>query len=394
MPQPTIITRPRLTRYTGTGAGLVDKPTPTECPAPTTGKQVSATQRGLIHPTDHGPTSVHRNVTRTGAVRGQVYVSPTVRIGNWYEDALGTEDRVNELMRKQADGELGSTKVARKCAVAETPVQLSSQLVYGAPIMLQNLYTLGMLCVDSFDISLADLTHDQQPSSTPSPVPVYAPHGAPKQRVAGLVSGEEAPDVIPVTCSYRNQDPVRRNVWVLERVESWDGSREPVADGTPVCYGDKLYIKAMHIIPNQSLYLHSSLKSACNFAKHCKKHAPAHLLPFKSSSSIWQFITTNKEYILERQGLPVLAGHHVVLNHCISSNFLQVDPSVKYRNDFGTEMELSAKRGTELAHECKAWIQFVVWVDAPGLVEEVQDLGAWQLERTRSAARPHEAGIP
>ncbi|KAI9225072.1 hypothetical protein BC828DRAFT_411805 [Blastocladiella britannica] len=400
--QPTILTRPRLVRYTATGAGLVDHPIASEDPSPAEGKLISSSQRGIIHPHSKGPTFVNRNLCATGAVRAQVYVNSGVRVGNWRETSLSLQKHMSELVEKEKRGELGSARIARRVAVAEAPAPLAPILVYNVPLVLQNLYTLGMLAVDASDLSLADLTGS---ALSDSPVPPSSAGSSSSQRgastplgnavfgarAAGLASGEVSPTPIQVTCTHKNPDPVRRTVFTFEKAESWDGDKQAGGSGS-ILYGDKFYIKACDIVPGTELFLHSAHKSATCFSKHSKS-APVTLLPFRSSAALWQFVTVNKDMIMERQGRAVEPGHHLVLSHCITHNFLMADPRQSFRNDHGVEMEVSAKRGTELAPEEKSHIQWVVWVDDPSLVQDVEDLEVWQSERNRISAPPSRAAL-
>ncbi|KAJ3374115.1 hypothetical protein GGF31_008331 [Allomyces arbusculus] len=363
----------------------------THYPLPTTGKMPSATTRGILKPHEKPPATAGATaqVGPPHAVAAQVYCMPTVRVGNWRENELAAKAAVEDLVARHLAGELGSTRVARRVALAQAPAALAPRLAYGVPIMLQHLFTLGMLNVDVTGLpedQLSPYAERQRQARATSPGRRTASWLAP-------ASPEVAPDPIPASCTNATLDPTRRNVLELERVETWDGEKRAAEPGEPICYGDKFFIKAKEIIPEQTLYLHATSSSSFAFSKY-GKNAPATFLPFAGAGCLWQFVTVHKPLIVEHEGLRVEAGHRVVLQHCLSSNFLFIDPNVTYRNDFGVECEVAAKRTTDLTPQAKAWIQFVVWVDDPSLVEEISDIDAWQRERQVVAAGPRTAALP
>ena len=57
-------------------------------------------------------------------------------------------------------------------------------------------------------------------------------------------------------------------------------------------------------------------------------------------NTVWKILHTNPNLRTSTLGEPVLANDQVLIEHCATSHFLASD-SIQYRNDFGTEYEVS-----------------------------------------------------
>ena len=106
--------------------------------------------------------------------------------------------------------------------------------------------------------------------------------------------------------------------------------------------------------------------------------------PHQSYNNVWVIDSIDPNDRLERQGEPVKAGESVMFRHCQTTQYLASD-SKSYKNDFGTEFEVSAhsfnsiNKTQNLALEKKG----ALTVDVPCRFQQPQN--HWVIETAPSA---------
>jgi hypothetical protein len=127
--------------------------------------------------------------------------------------------------------------------------------------------------------------------------------------------------------------PCARSVYVITKVED-DGFKDNI-----VRYGQKIRIEANPYILNKPLYLHSCMISPLFFARFSRNQEVC--LSAKSVyNTVWRILHSNPNHRNNTLSEPVKADHHVMIEHCATSQYLASD-KIDYRSDFGMEFEVS-----------------------------------------------------
>jgi len=106
-------------------------------------------------------------------------------------------------------------------------------------------------------------------------------------------------------------------------------------------YGQKVRISANPYLYKKELVLGSTpLHPSCHSDKSHNQEASMHTQ--ESYNMVWIIDAIDPNDRFERQGEPVKAGEKILLRHAQTIQYLASDPSKTFKNDFGTECEVSA----------------------------------------------------
>jgi hypothetical protein len=221
-------------------------------------------------------------------------------MGNWNEDWTAHDFKLKEYMAKKDNDALVITSTQQKFSRSDAQVphtyRADGTLEYGDSILLKNCLTNGTLVCNMAD------------------------------RVG---SSDEA---YMVNTRVGEVGAIARSVYIIQRAQ------RGVLSDNKVRYGDEIRIKSNTYISGKELYLHSCPVSPLAYARFSRNQEVClHINP--NFNTVWRIMPTpGNGYYNDI----VKAGVHVVLEHCGTSQNLSND-KIPYRNDFGDELEVSAK---------------------------------------------------
>ena len=135
--------------------------------------------------------------------------------------------------------------------------------------------------------------------------------------------------------------PVTRSVFMIEKMDEKDGYKDDI-----VHYGQKIRIVSNPLIFPKKLYLRSLSVSPLHFARFSRKQEVA-LQTQLNYDTVWiiEHSDPNQRFKAERS--PIKANEWILIKHCATDQHL-ASQHVEYKNDFGTEYEMSCFTFTTL----------------------------------------------
>eukprot|EP00201_Polytomella_parva_P017578 CAMPEP_0175071794 /NCGR_PEP_ID=MMETSP0052_2-20121109/19464_1 /TAXON_ID=51329 ORGANISM="Polytomella parva, Strain SAG 63-3" /NCGR_SAMPLE_ID=MMETSP0052_2 /ASSEMBLY_ACC=CAM_ASM_000194 /LENGTH=401 /DNA_ID=CAMNT_0016339051 /DNA_START=18 /DNA_END=1223 /DNA_ORIENTATION=+ len=253
--------------------------------------------------------------------------NPVCLIGNWNEDRELQRSILKDLLGNKARGTLKVDRFYKKMEVALSEVELTTVAADGYVHfgdVLQFVH-VDTGCVLSGDVS----DKDSRP-------------------------GE---DSCTATAAPEVRAPCHRNTFVLVKYRA---PRTAVFDAQydddVLHYGQKFRL-ALHAgaqsLPMDSdggprpLYLFSKPVTTTHFARCSHSQLVGLTWRRDASDTIWQVVTPDPKMRAASDGVEVMAGAPIMLIHVPTQRPLCLEPH-KYPNDFGSEMEISAKQATPL----------------------------------------------
>ena len=151
--------------------------------------------------------------------------------------------------------------------------------------------------------------------------------------------------------------PCARNTFLIVKHEGgkFAAAYDAQYDDSLLHYGQKIKIVAFPACTGDAvdaaggenpLFLRSMPISTTHFAKFSRNQEVA-LTAKESSATVWTVLTPDPTKRLVSEGLPVVAGAPVLIQHCGTKQNLSCEDKV-YSNDFGTELEVSACTATKV----------------------------------------------
>lgn len=136
-----------------------------------------------------------------------------------------------------------------------------------------------------------------------------------------------------VTTTVQPIGAIARSVFIIERAKA-----QQYGSDNKVRYGDEIRVKSNSYICHKDLYLHSQPISPLAYARFSRNQEVC-LHTEANFNTTWRIMPTpgNGYYNDE-----VKAGVPFFLEHCATQQNLSND-RIPYRNDFGNELEVSAK---------------------------------------------------
>jgi len=239
------------------------------------------------------------------------------RIGNWNEDMELDEVRLKDYIAKKEQGTLKMDKFQKRMNVALNKVELSKIVAddeyvhFGDVFQLQNLPSASVLAVD---------VESKDPRS-----------------------GENA---CAVTSSFITES-CARNTFMLKKFNPPKTAYlNPTYDDEVLHYGQKVKLMAnpmcvgaeLSSAPETPLFLKSYAISTTHFSKFSRFQEVV-LSPNDSYDAVWQVLTPDPAKRLVSEGVPVMAGAPILLQHCATAQNLSVEGH-SVMNDFGKELEV------------------------------------------------------
>jgi hypothetical protein len=133
------------------------------------------------------------------------------------------------------------------------------------------------------------------------------------------------------------QGPSGRNVFGIKKVDKVDifGADDIVR------FGQKVRIEANPHLYKKTLVLGSTTHHpSCHAELSHNQEASMHTQ--ETFNMVWIVDSMDPNDRFERQGEPVPAGEALLLRHAQTGQYLATDPKKSFKNDFGTEFEVSA----------------------------------------------------
>mmetsp|Transcript_17107 Transcript_17107/g.36945 ORF Transcript_17107/g.36945 Transcript_17107/m.36945 type:complete len:401 (-) Transcript_17107:72-1274(-) len=257
----------------------------------------------------------------------------TTLIGGWYEERELRRSILKDLLAKKTTGTLRLDAYHQKMATALAEVELTKvaddgYVHFGDVIQLVHLETAATLACDIGD-------RDIRP-------------------------GEEA---CAATAAPEVRSPCARNTFILLKYKPPKLSPfESYYEDDVLRYGQKIRLAANPMATGQPLDSQAGPRPLCLFSKpvsttHYAKYCRNQLVGFtfrNTADTVWQVVTPEPEHRVVSEGVEVLAGAPILLMHMATQKPLLVEQQ-KYPNDFGFELELSARahtsQGLKLAME-------------------------------------------
>ncbi|KAK9828612.1 hypothetical protein WJX72_001036 [[Myrmecia] bisecta] len=229
--------------------------------------------------------------------------------------------KLEEFLRRKATGQLKIHAYQQRVSVAQQPAQLDSLAAEGA-VRFGGVVQLAH--AGSFAVLACDVSNKDQ------------------------CSGDFTCSVSAVPRSGLC-DPVARNTFTLAKYQPrrTELEQEPEhEDESVVHYGQKVMLlanpKALEgtaLPPDASIMLYSRPVSTTQYAK-LSRHQIVGLTSRTSYDAAWTVLTPDPAQRVISEGLPVLAGVPVLLQHCATNQDLCLE-GVTFRNDLGEEHEVS-----------------------------------------------------
>jgi len=137
-----------------------------------------------------------------------------------------------------------------------------------------------------------------------------------------------------VITSSTNGNPSVRNVYEIERVDSYDGFEDDILH-----YGQcfRCRLEPFSKIP-EPVFMHSELVTALAASKF-SRHQEVTAMTRATGETKWQILYPDTQCRFEMEGEPVPAGSPVVIRHVCTGSFLASD-QIPYANIFGQEFEV------------------------------------------------------
>ena len=128
--------------------------------------------------------------------------------------------------------------------------------------------------------------------------------------------------------------PVTRSIFIIERADAKDGFSDDI-----VHYNQKLRIVSNPLLYTKKLYLRSLPISPLHYARFSRKQEVA-LQTEVTYDTVWVLEHQDPNLRFKAEKSPVLANDCLLIKHCATDHHL-ASQFVEYRNDFGTEYEMS-----------------------------------------------------
>ena len=136
-----------------------------------------------------------------------------------------------------------------------------------------------------------------------------------------------------VTSTVQPVGAIARSVYIVERAKA------PLfTTDNKVRFGDEVRIKVNPYIIGKDLFLHSVPISTLAYARFSRNQEVC-LNSEASYNTVWRIQPTPGGGYYNEE---VKAGVPIILEHCATQQYLSND-KIPYRNDFGNELEVSAK---------------------------------------------------
>ncbi|XP_056138463.1 cilia- and flagella-associated protein 161 [Lampris incognitus] len=235
---------------------------------------------------------------------------PSVRVGNWSEDAVLEEEALRDFLERRARGELTGQRrdLLRRGALQQVNLSVSKDggLHFGDVVMLLNMGGQNReISAIGINVDIGNLTE------TPEPV-IKAP--------CGVSAG-------------RSVEPCARTAFIITSV---DGSPE----GSALHYEQSFALKTTSGFSG-GLYLTSDLRT---FQKCAKKSRLQEVSLDEASSfmSWWKVVHFDPQERIESEGVPVPANTEVLVTHCKTNQALAVLGDQVLWTMCGQEYEVTA----------------------------------------------------
>eukprot|EP00199_Chlamydomonas_sp_CCMP681_P002151 CAMPEP_0119111138 /NCGR_PEP_ID=MMETSP1180-20130426/34119_1 /TAXON_ID=3052 ORGANISM="Chlamydomonas cf sp, Strain CCMP681" /NCGR_SAMPLE_ID=MMETSP1180 /ASSEMBLY_ACC=CAM_ASM_000741 /LENGTH=424 /DNA_ID=CAMNT_0007097937 /DNA_START=15 /DNA_END=1289 /DNA_ORIENTATION=+ len=255
-------------------------------------------------------------------------------VSNWMEERELRRTQLKQLLHNKMGGTLRLDSFNSQMSKALQEVELTKVMDddyvhFGDVIQLVQLETSAVLAVDTSD-------EDIRPGEL-------------------NCAATAAPQIT---------SPCARNSFVILRYASPSDPQDAGTGDDIIHYGQKLRLAVHPAALGGAADAQGGPRPLCLFSKpvtttHCAKYTRNQLVGFtyrNTFETVWEVVTPVPSQRALSVGLEVLMGAPIMLVHCATQKPLLVEINQKYPNNFGIELELSARPSTNkgMKNVCEA----------------------------------------